>query len=395
MLMQNVSNLRIDEGNVGTIHDNRRRLLWGAVRYNTSYYGGLSMQGTPTPSSPIWPKTVGGQQLITITGKNLFNESLITSGAQSGVVFNNNSGVFSIKGTATAALDRGGFVPISNVPASLITAGTTYTLSTNKPLPTGARVSVLLYSASSWVADIVILRGDGSTTSATSVATVPSTATRARYLFHLNSGASIDISGLSFQFELGSSATVHEEYLAHQYTVNLGSTELLELNGKKDYIYKSGNSWYIHRENSVNTPDLSESQVRDYANASYCTFRKPVDYSEYGTYLYDGYMLCSHAIVGTSPSGGWNNANGIGKAWLGAERTNVWIGFAPGTTLNDMKAALSGVKMYYPVKTPTNIEITDAGLISQLNSVDQFLTRIPYNYSVSGDLATEIVRNNV
>lgn len=395
MLMQNVSNLRIDEGNVGTIHDDRRRLLWGAVRYNTSYYGGLSIQGTPTPSSPIWPKTVGGQQLITITGKNLFDESLITSGTQSGVAFSNNSGVFSIKGKATAALDRGGFVPINNVPASLITAGTTYTLSTNKPLPTGARVSVLLYSASSWVADIVILRGDGSTTSVTNVATVPSTATRARYLFHLNSGASIDISGLSFQFELGSSATVHEEYLDHQYTVNLGSTELLELNSKKDYIYKSGGSWYIHRENSVNTPDLSESQVRDYANASYCTFRKPVDYSEYGTYLYDGYMLCSHAVVGTSPSGGWNNANGIGKAWLGAERTNVWIGFAPGTTLNDMKAALSGVKMYYPVKTPTNIEITDAGLISQLNSVDQFLTRIPYNYSVSGDLATEIVRNNV
>lgn len=395
MDMQNVSNLRIDEGDVGTIHDNRRRLLWGAVRYNTSYYGGLSIQGTPTPSSPIWPKTVGGQQLITITGKNLFNESSITSGTQSGVTFNNNSGVFSIKGTATAAIDRAGFVPIDNAPASLIKAGNTYTLSTNKPLPAGTYVSVLLYSASSWAADVVVLYGDGSTTSATKVATVPSTATRARYLFHLNSGATIDLSDLSFQLEIGSSATVHEEYLAHQYTVSLGSTELLELNGKKDYIYKSGGSWYIHRENSVNTPDLSESQVRDYANASYCTFRKPTDYSEYGTYLYDGHMLCSHAVVGASPSGGWNNANGIGKAWLGAEKTNVWVGFAPGTTLADMKAALSGVKMYYPVKTPTNIEITNAGLISQLNSVDQFLTRIPYNYSVSGDLPTEIARAGI
>lgn len=162
------------------------------------------------------------------------------------------------------------------------------------------------------------------------------------------------------QLELGSIATSYAAYFT--------PIELCKIGDYQDYIYKGDDGWYVHKEVGANSINVSEGTLKDYANADYLSVTKPTDYRGYGSYDYYP-MLCSHAVVGESPSGGWNSVNGIGGAWVGAERPRVWIGFENGTTLETMRSTLSGAKMYYQLATPTDTKITDADLVAQLEAL--------------------------
>lgn len=477
----------------------------------------------------------GGIDQANYSGKNIFDYELITSGTQSGVTFTNDSGVFSIHGTATASIDRSGFIPITDAPASLIKAGQTYTLSTNKPLPTGTLVSVLFYSDTAWKADVVRLDGNGARLSVTNTANIPSGSTRVRYLIHIGNGIEVDIDGLTIQLErnnsvtdyepyvggtdspnpdypqdvkvvsgnqsirissknlqsvrsstttngitfttnpdgsitingtttgsayfnlnntastrlmlkkgltytlsagvtlpqgvrfvtrsvsspatlymdiygtntsgatktieqdvltftyiaiynagttinnltiypqleVGSTATTFEPHSEQNYTVDLGDIELDKIGDFQDYIYKGNDGWYVHKEigkQNINTNNLI---LRDnYTNVEYGVYAKPSDYGGYGAYDYGYKIVCTHAIFERMPTGGWDTTAGIGGGWVGAEKPSLWFGFAKGTGLNNIKAALTGAVLYYQLGSPTDTKITDSTLVGQLEALD-------------------------
>jgi len=66
---------------------------------------------------------------------------------------------------------------------------------------------------------------------------------------------------------------------------------------------------------------------------------------------------------------GWNTAEAADKIFTQADSTTYWLGFAAGTTLAQMQAALSGAVIYYPLADPQTVQIADSGLIEQLNSL--------------------------
>ena len=156
-----------------------------------------SFELNDTAEAPLLDlKAFGDTSQNTTSGKNIFPLSIVASGTGSGVTFTNNGDSLDIKGTATAGIDKGGYIPLTSAPADKLTSGQTYTLSVNKPLPTGVKVQVLFYTDSAWAADGLVMTGNGTITNLTRGITIPSTATRVRYIVTVTNGTTVDITGL-------------------------------------------------------------------------------------------------------------------------------------------------------------------------------------------------------
>lgn len=155
----------------------------------------------------------GDTEQQTYSGKNIFPDDAITPGTTKGITFANNNGIFSISGTASATVERSLYVNLDTIPASLIENGVSYTISTNKPLPSGVILAIMSYENSSWKSDIIVLSGNGSRLSVTRTSNIPSTVNRIRYNFRVNSGTTVNLSGLTIQLEKNSTATTYEPYV--------------------------------------------------------------------------------------------------------------------------------------------------------------------------------------
>lgn len=141
-------------------------------------------------------------------GKNLFPESLVTSGAVNGITFTNDANGISLSGTSTAAIDRGGYL---DLPKTNISSGT-YTLSVNKALPDGVYVQVMYYTASAYAGEVARLTS-ATGTSVTATNTLPASATRVRFMVSVANGKAVNVTGLKIQLEKGASATSYEPYV--------------------------------------------------------------------------------------------------------------------------------------------------------------------------------------
>lgn len=67
-------------------------------------------------------------------------------------------------------------------------------------------------------------------------------------LTHDTVEASAIMSVSNLQLELGLTATDYEPYQSQTFTLNLGSYEFCKIGDYQDYIYKSGDNWYWHKE---------------------------------------------------------------------------------------------------------------------------------------------------
>lgn len=151
------------------------------------------------------------------------------------------------------------------------------------------------------------------------------------------------------------------------YKFNLGNIELCKIGNYQDYIYYN-DGWYIHKEIDKYIVDTTQIlRVTDYTNVEYAGIPKPNNYAGYDNYG-DYKILCTSAVY-YSPGGDWNNTYRIGKISSRATRTDWWLGFEKNTGLDNIKMLLENTIIYYPLKEPTDILITDENLLKQLNFV--------------------------
>ena len=166
----------------------------------------------------------------------------------------------------------------------------------------------------------------------------------------------------------------------------MGDIELCNIEGVKDYIYKNGDDWYLHKEIGTNTPDINSGTLRDLTNVDYFQITKPSDYMGSGNYTYYP-MKATYGEVIKQPTGGQDSLDGVGKVCVGTTRTQIWLGFANGTTIETMKSTLSGLKLYYALTTPYEEKIEDQDLINSLELISSFsVTGSNLTISVTGDL---------
>ena len=172
-----------------------------------------------------------------------------------------------------------------------------------------------------------------------------------------------------------------------EVSLDLGDIELCDIEGKKDYIYKVNNKWYLHKEIGKEVINVNNLTLKsNYTDVEYAVYPKPQDYAGKGSYNYFT-IISTYASFGTSPTGGWNSVNGIGGGWVGADRNVLWIGFTKNTGLDSIKTTLSGTEFYYALTTPYEEEIEDQDLINSLELISSFaVTGNNLTISVTGDL---------
>lgn len=165
------------------------------------------------------------------------------------------------------------------------------------------------------------------------------------------------------------------------YPISLGSTELCKLGEYQDYIYKSGNDWYVHKAIGKYTFTGTENwSASSYGTNSWyrITFTN-LNYDA-GSVI----VLCDLA-QGVSYNDRSRYDNPPVSVCYGTSNGTFWLRNTAFAALADLQAATNGKNVYYWM-TPTDTKITDNTLIGQLNAVHQFLTRYGYNATVSGNL---------
>lgn len=252
--------------------------------------------GTPSPN-PDYPQTVNvvtGAQTIQVAGKNLLNPALfdgITTGSNSGYV------TTAYYTTTTAVVFN-------------LKPNTDYTLSfrdsDNNLSVTGFSVEV-----------------DGSWKSMSSGTLKITTNNVGQFILKIGASSYGNVGNYErfIQLEEGSTATAYEAYQGKSYSIDLGVIELCKIGDKQDYIYKSGDDWYVHKETGITTDTVGSTNI---------------------------------TIAGMVNNGGIYSYCG---------------GTVNGTTVTYTSALVVANTIYYQLATPTDTKITDQILISQLNSL--------------------------
>jgi hypothetical protein len=229
--------------------------------------------------------------------------------------------------------------------------------------------------------------------------------------------ASGDVVAESIQIEEGEKSTTHEPYTeSNIYIPNVGELRSLP-NGVADEIRVSGGKAELIKR--VNKKILQASDIKymvtGYVNLDYVTINKPLDSSAYASTLPRVGELVVGDVSSTDWGGNFDNVLHVGKVFAGAHNSNIWVGFAKGTTLVQAQTALSGLTLTYqlaePIITPIEVSgtllsnpsgtvyvenvVADAGLYTdKLNVLDselpidyiEKLSKVDFNTGVETEL---------
>lgn len=385
MNVQEAKELEITEGNVRTIHDSDGKLLWGRLAYSTTYDGDSSQQ--------------------TYSGKNLFNRNDIALGKSwSGGI-----------GTTCYPFTSANTRAVILIPAK---ANTTYNIHLYESEWYTMQIMGVDSSYIIETAHFIGTSAENTNQLDRSFTTTANTAYIGIKFKYGSAGttppAENMIPELYLQLEEGSTSTSYEPYVGgtaspnpsypqtvnvvtgtqtitvtdgddatDTYTVNLGAIELAKIGEYQDYIYKSGDDWYIHKEIGKYTFDGSETWTTD----SYGTnsWRKDHLFSV-ANYSQNAIVLLADIAQSVSYSDRTNHDNPpTCVCFYSDTNERFWIRNTTLTTLAQVQSATTGKSVYY-LATATDTKITDSSLISQLEAVQEFLTRYGYQSTVVGDI---------
>lgn len=326
----------------------------------TSYEPYVGGTASPNPDYPQDVHVVTGSQVVNMHGKNLFNKNNAVSGS-----YLRNDGTES----ATALWAVTDYIAI--------TPNTAYTLS-GVSGGVGVNPSRCYYDA-----DKNFISGvkHNSNTDTTFTDTSPNGA----YYMRENLRVA-DIA--TTQIEKGSTATAYEPNT--DYSLTLGSLELCKIGDYQDYIYKSGDDWYVHK--ATKNVTLVGTENWTYASTSAMPYRLAVsDAANFSESL----DVPPDVFVNRYTPVAWNAVISSGIKYAVTGGTNRTIAFrnTDVATLDDWKTWVSNNNLivYYRLRTATDTKITDATLVSQLNALDSAILPTPEAFvTVSGNLPAPI-----
>lgn len=307
--------------------------------------------GTPSPN-PDYPQNVQvvtGRQVVTISdggsqsqeyevnlGKNLFNTFLFDGAAHTGdtTVSVNTDGSITLSGnTSTSGYCRFNGTLLSSLAPSLKVGKTYY-----------------LY-VSGGNSDRIYLFGSNT---------------------YWNSGSSRTILQSDLESDIiiyggyGTTSTVYlmiTESLDGSYAPYFTPIELCKIGNYQDYIYKSGDDWYLHKATTSFVIDGTKGNYYGTSDWYYVSFSNlgvtnvsgAVPYSSlFKHYAYQTFAG-DHTLVGMAQS----NSNFVVRNTHYSDAAGYQTWFA-----NSLP------KFYYPLATPTDTQITNASLIAQLDALD-------------------------
>lgn len=154
---------------------------------------------------------------------------------------------------------------------------------------------------------------------------------------------------------------------SQSYTIDLGDIELCKIGTYQDYIYKSGDDWYLHKETGKTYLSSTQSSIwAKRANGQFYTQRADL-YDALG--MTDKHLYCNTFTPEYANNASWDYGKcGINQFYA------IWV------SINDSSITTSSgliswfgnnnTIIYYPVFTPTDTQITNSALIAQLEAIN-------------------------
>ena len=320
----------------------------------TSYEPYVGGTASPNPDYPQDINVVTGEQTVKVTGKNLFTFGFGT-GTYQGITWTRNGDTAVGSGQATANYtDTAGRVDLPT------------------PLKANQEYVFSIPSAVNYSYNLYLFDKDGNVVSPAAKISVGQTSVtftknvdiyKARVTLSDfgGVGTQLDLT-LQAQVEAGSTPTSWNPCQSQSYTVDLGSIELCKIGTYQDYIYKSGDDWYVHKE--IDKVQYTGSETWTYQSEySRCFTPKPGNIGSTSS-NYTTTTKCSHFTPGDT-TGLLNNVYYVGGSAISFKSTSVII------SLDAWKTWLgsNNLIVYYALATPTDTKITDNTLIGELEAL--------------------------
>lgn len=293
--------------------------------------GNTSQDGEPTPDTPVEVKVVTGENVVSVSGKNLFDKD--------------NQAIVQVN--AEGILRYGLIVDAPNKKVSI--------------------------SAKTWGQAIAYKTLIGGVYGQFSTTNRNSTFEIEEKIIFYNSKSNVqplDFGIEDLQIEISGTPTPYVPYSKTDYPINLGDIELCKINTYKDYFHKDSGKWYVHKEIGKKVFDGSESwnlqSINDYGIAN---FQRTAYIDDYvlGTpnLSFNNYFSPQISLIAVTQTIGY---------FLNTSRI-LYVRFdsSVASTTEEFKNWLSTHNMilYYALATPTEEEITNTTLIDQLETISK------------------------
>lgn len=276
------------------------------------YTGGVA---SPNPSYPSNVNVVTGDNTIVVNGKQLFDETYPNINAN------------------------------LNYKAIYVGEGN-FTLKSNTPLNTSNNANLFFLA--------------GNVTSGASTNTNGVYARTKRTQDSVNGYITIAYRNIDNVSPVDYRTILYKTSQEQTFQINLGNIEVCGIGDYRDYLYKSNNKWYLHKEIGKVVLDGSENWYKTSdTSASVFVLANVITTKSYGS---SGIALSSHYK--------YQFANTAGKFYFGTA-TNIALCMDTTYDLAGFKTWIgtNNVTLYYILNTPTDTEITDTTLISQLEAL--------------------------
>ncbi len=347
--------------NASAEFNNLRIKIWGFKGTDEKDFERATDGPAPNPSYPYPVKTVTGENSLVISNVNLLN--IVGTRTHNGVTTTGTSdGKMVSIGTTGSSYQY--FNMTENYKSTNIPAGD-YVFSIQSAIP--YKLQIIFYDAN----QTTIVNKTLNVGSTESEITLTSNASYYRMAM-VNVGLQTAVNVTIYPMIRLSTVTdgsfvPHEEQM---YPLSLGNIELCKIGDYQDYIYKSGDNWYKKQ--------LIGKKVLDGSESNYGTNNTQPSDTNYHSYYnsisdkkrFNGNILMTHfkklgmanIVADANTEGFWFNgtSSALQLGWISKQ-----------TSLSNFKTWLStnNVTIYYALETPTDIQITDTTLISQLNDI--------------------------
>ena len=321
------------------------------------YVGGTA---SPNPDYPQDVQVVTGSQNVWVHGKNLLNLATFVKGRVDNGVVGYASDTSSITNTddsitfTTTANYRGIVSDFISVSAS-----TQYVVSWEDSGGT-SRYTDYYDSSKTWISKAT---GNPVTT--------PANCAYIRVSYQLGTAGTTTIK--KPQLEQGSTATSYEQYQGNNYTIDLGSAELCKIGTYQDYIYKSGDDWYVHKECGKIVLDGTETWTATKMTNNWLYYTIQSGFITTG--LSQLPHIYSYYFIQNTANSQWTSALGASSvATNDSASPNTQLRITVGDATNELAAFKTWLgntspAFYHPLATPTDTKITDSTLIGQLEAL--------------------------
>jgi len=322
---------------------------------------------SPNPDYPQEIKVVTGNQNVYVNNKNLL-PTLNISKTLNGVTFTiNEDGTITANGTATSQI----IFPInSNTPAT--TRNILLKDGVYKFYFDGVTTSSLTYFIqASYIGDDGSVKYPTDQNGNVGVALTKSTLIGFSIIIRVDTA----LNNVIFKPMLINSNTKipYVKALPQTYPLSLDSLELAKIGDYKDYIYRENGKWYKYGVigkvvyNGTEAWTLNTTYTHNVFYSTLLNYARVVNQITILANYYKGVPN----LWGISDFGNnYNNSISL-RVTSGDSINNIYISNDNISTVEEFKAWLSthNTTVYYVLKTPTIIEITDTTLIEQLDNL--------------------------